>query len=107
MVTGMPGLVLGLIMLIIQDTRQKRDALNIEVEKSEVRENCEHLLNSPTKLIKSQLDHSRMKGLTILFRSIVSPFMFLMFLAAAFRQEALFPKKYYIGPPKNKMQVSH
>ena len=90
MVTGLPGLVLGLTMLMIKDTKQQRDALNIEVERSEVRENCEHLLNSPTKLIKSQLDHPRIKGLTSLFRSIVSPFMLLMFLAAACRQEDLY-----------------
>ena len=90
MVTGVPGLVLGLTMLMIKDSRhQPRDSLKIEKEKSESKENCEHLLNSPTKLIKSQLDHPRIKGLTILFQSIVSPFMILMFLAAACRQEAL------------------
>ena len=88
MVTGVPGLLLGLTMLMIKDSRhQPRDSL--KTEKSETKENCEHLLNSPTKLIKSQLDHPRIKGLTILFQSIVSPFMLLMFLAAACRQEAL------------------
>ena len=88
MVTGVPGLILGLTMLMIKDSRQQpRD--DLQIEKSETRENCEHLLNSPTKLIKSQLDHPRIKGLTILFQSIVSPFMVLMFLAAACRQEAL------------------
>ena len=87
MATGVPGLILGLMMLMVRDTRVQRDPLKIEEEKSEVKENLEHLLSSPTKLIKTKLDDPKLKGLNILFRSVVSPFMLLMFLAAACRQD--------------------
>ena len=96
MVTGVPGLVLGLMMLMVKDTVRDRDrvrdtghrreALSTEEEKREVRENCDlHLLSSPTKLIKSTLEPPRLSGLNLLIRSIVSPFMLIMFLAAACR----------------------
>ena len=97
MVTGVPGLVLGLMMLMVKDTVRDRDrvrdtghrreALSTEEEKSEGRENCDlHLLSSPTKLIKSTLEPPRLSGLNLLIRSVVSPFMLIMFLAAACRQ---------------------
>ena len=101
MVTGVPGLVLGLMMLMVmvkdtvrdrdrdrvRDTGHRREALSSEEEKREVRENCDlHLLSSPTKLIKSTLEPPRLSGLNLLIRSVVSPFMLIMFLAAACRQ---------------------
>ena len=97
MVTGVPGLVFGLMMLMVKDTVRDRDrdtghrreALSSEEEKREVRENCDlHLLSSPTKLIKSTLEPPRLSGLNLLIRSVVSPFMLIMFLAAACRQVA-------------------
>ena len=93
MVTGVPGLLLGLMMLLVRDIRHRREAHSTEV--AETRENCEHhLLNSPTKLIKSKLDSPKLGGLNILLRSIVSPFMLLMFLAAACRHSAGFTWAY-------------
>ena len=95
MVTGAPGLLLGLMMLMVRDTRHRREAHSKEAEKREVGENCEHhLLNSPTKLIKSKLDPPKLRGVHILLRSIVSPFMLLMFLAAACRHSAGFTWAY-------------
>ena len=86
MLTGLSGLVLGFLLLLLRDTeRQQKNVHQIGEKKSQLKENSEHLLKSPTKIIESNLGHSKFKGLEILFRCLTSPFMLLMFLAAASR----------------------